>query len=702
MPPEVAAALRRHFGFDELRPGQAEALAPVLAGRDTLVVMPTGAGKSLVFQLAAMLRPGVTVVVSPLIALMKDQVDALVARGVPAVTVHSGMGEGEQRAALDRVARGDAKLIYVAPERLRTRGLLRALESAGVALLAIDEAHCVSQWGHDFRPDYLTIADARRRMGDPQVVALTATATPRVQDDIAAALGLREPARIVTGFNRPNLRFAVVNTTGKDDKMKTLLRLVEDLGAGAGLVYAGTRKETDLLARRLAERTGREVGAYHAGLPDAERTDVQDRFIGRRLDLVVATNAFGMGVDRGDVRFVAHWSLPSNLEAYYQEAGRAGRDGADAQAVLLYANQDVELRRRFIERDAPDRGALQALHAAALDAAGNDGIVRADPEELAEIAGMRGGGRVAAALLERAGALQRLDDKGALRVWNVAQWDDAGAARGLERSEVLRTHKLGELARLVEYAQSERCRRRTILDHFGDDEWLDIAPDRCCDVCETHAKLRPAPAELPRWDALPESSRVAIGLLDAVRRQPWPVGRRTMARVLVGSKAEGMERYARNPYYGRLAQHSEPVVDGFYRQLLLAGYLGVTGGSERPVMELTRLGRQAIDHREAVPLDLTATPSRRSRASARAGVAPETLSTEQDALFQRLREWRSKQALAQNVPPYVVFDDKTLRELAVARPASDDALLAVKGVGPMKLERYGGAVIALIASNSNA
>jgi ATP-dependent DNA helicase RecQ len=696
--PEVSAALRRHFGFDALRPGQDEALAPVLEGRDTLVVMPTGAGKSLVYQLAAVLGEGVTVVVSPLIALMKDQVDGLAARGVPAVAVHSAMPESAQRAALELVARGAVRMVYVAPERLRTRGLLRALDEVGVGRLAVDEAHCVSQWGHDFRPDYRALADARVRMGDPPCVALTATATPRVQDDIAASLGLRAPARVVTGFNRPNLRFVVRNAPGQKEKRQALLDLVAQHDGEAGLIYVSTRKEAESLAGVLAEKTGRAVGTYHAGLPDEARTDVQDRFIGRTLDLVVATNAFGMGVDRPDVRFVAHWSLPATLEAYYQEAGRGGRDGRDAEAVLLYAPQDSQLREWFIEQNAPDEGVLRALYRAAERMADEGGLVRAEPDTLAVAAKQHPiGGRVALALLERAGALDRLDDQGQLRVWRLGRWDAGGVADALEGAGWQRRHKTEELARLVTYAQTDRCRRRLILDHFGDDTPLDLVPERCCDACAARARLKAAPDEIPGWDELPMASRIALGLLDAVRRQKWPVGRRTLAKILAGSKAEGMARYERHPYYGRLQTYGQDAIDGFYKQLLLAGYLRVAGG-DMPIVELTALGRQAVEHREAIALELPGGGAAASRASSAGGAAvPEALTGDEEALFQRLRAWRAEQARAQEVPPYVVFDDKTLRAVAVARPADEDALLAVKGVGPAKLEKYGAEVLRIVA-----
>jgi ATP-dependent DNA helicase RecQ len=265
----------------------------------------------------------------------------------------------------------------------------------------------------------------------------------------------------------------------------------------------------------------------------------------------------------------------------------------------------------------------------------------------------------------------------------------------VDRAEQLRAHRAGELARLVDYVESGACRRRAILDHFGDAHPVAVDPQRCCDACAGRSLLREAPAALVAWDDLQMESRIALGLLDAVRRQPWPVGRRTLARVLVGSKAAGMERYERNPYYGRLSVHSEDDVDGFYRQLLLAGYLRVSGG-DRPVLELTALGSQAIDHREAVPLDLASGRAPGRQRGARA--VPAALNAEGEALFERLRTWRSREAAARKIPPYVVFDDKTLRALAAARPASGDALLAVRGVGPAKRERYGDDLLAIVTS----
>src|SRR6476661_1521351 len=353
------AALREHFGFTAFRPGQAEAVQAALADRDALVVMPTGAGKSLCYQLPALMREDLTVVVSPLVSLMQDQVEGLerVAPGRAAV-VNAQQDAAVNRAALERAAAGQVRLLYIAPERFSSPGFAEAVKAAHVGLFVVDEAHCVSQWGHDFRPDYFRLADAARWLGAKAIVASTATATPQVAADIVSRLGLREPVRVSTGFDRPNLSFAVVPCATTADKHRRLSAALAEPEARPAIVYAGTRMGTVRLADRLSSELGVEVLAYHAGLGREERAEAQRRFMSGEAEVVVATNAFGMGVDKADVRTVAHESVPPSLEAYYQEAGRAGRDGAPAKALLFAESRDKGLHVFFIQRAEVDDQAI--------------------------------------------------------------------------------------------------------------------------------------------------------------------------------------------------------------------------------------------------------------------------------------------------------------------------------------------------------
>ena len=714
--PRVAQTLQRYFGFDGLRPGQAEALDHVLSGKDALVVMPTGAGKSLVYQLAALLKEGTTVVLSPLIALMKDQVDALTARGIAACAVNSSMPEAEQRATLDQIARGKYTLVYAAPERLRSRAFLRAIAQSNLALLAVDEAHCVSQWGHDFRPDYLRIGQARQQFseaGSAQCIGLTATATEIVQDDIIESLHLHSPARVVTGFDRPNLLFRVQSAPTANDKREALREALEGAKDGATLVYVQTRKQADSVARYAADLYGsRHVGVYHAGLPDAERERAQNDFIQKRTNIVVATNAFGMGVDRADVRRVVHWALPPTMEAYYQEAGRAGRDGKPAEVLLLYAPTDRQLRQWFIDQAAPEEASLKRLHRRLQSRAG-DGPVEIGVDEAADLADLHPvGARTALGLLERMGALQRLDGGGDPMRVEVHAWDTLRADDVLARLRQHRDQKMHGLEQMSGYAETDGCRRQLLVGHFGEHIEPHADAARCCDACATRDSLPEVPDEKPEFDQMPMNARIALGLLDLVARLRWSVGRKTLVKIFTGSQAEGMDKYAHLPYFGKLGTYNQAVVDGFYKQLLREGYLKV--GGEYSTVELATLGRHALEHRIAIDLKTGAgarpaqvrSSSRSasgSRSTSGASASPADDLTPDDApLFEALRQWRTAEASAQGVPPYVVFADRVLVAIAQYRPQSEAALLAISGIGPAKNDRYGEAVLALVAQAESA
>ncbi len=356
--------MERVFGFREFRPGQEAILEAIFSGEEVLVVMPTGGGKSLCYQLPALLLPGVTLVISPLIALMKDQVDSLRVFEVPAISVNSLMSIGEQEEALRKIAEGSYKLIYASPERLRNTPFLRALKRNALSLVAVDEAHCISVWGHDFRPDYLKIGQALDWLGRPQTIALTATATDRVREDILSQLKLRAPKCFITGFDRKNLFFEVIQVKRSKEKVSYLAERLEGLRGGA-IIYAGTRKAVESIVRSL-DQAGTEALGYHAGLEEEERSRIQEAFMEGQANIVVATNAFGMGIDRSDIRLIMHYHFPGSIEAYYQECGRAGRDGAPSTCLLLFSPSDRRLQEFFIEMNYPDREVILSVYQALL------------------------------------------------------------------------------------------------------------------------------------------------------------------------------------------------------------------------------------------------------------------------------------------------------------------------------------------------
>src|SRR3982750_2534278 len=380
---KARATLRESFGYSGFRPGQERAIASVLAGRDTLVVLPTGGGKSLCFQVPALMLPGLTVVVSPLISLMKDQVDALNARGLAAAFINSTLTGSQVSDRLARAGRGDIKLLYVAPERFDVGTTAERLRSMGVSLLAVDEAHCISEWGHDFRPSYLRMRDVRERLGAPPTIALTAAATPEVRKDIALQLALRNPNVIVTGFDRTNLHYHVLPTRNEQEKDNALVQTLRD-HEGVAVIYASTRRNVERIAGVL-ERARVSATAYHAGLDDAHRHDVQENFMNERVRAIVATNAFGMGIDKPNVRLVVHPALPGPLEADYQEAGRAGRDGNQSECVLLHSFPDRFTHEFFIKGAYPERPMVESVYEALRRVVDASGMTDLGPAEIARL-----------------------------------------------------------------------------------------------------------------------------------------------------------------------------------------------------------------------------------------------------------------------------------------------------------------------------
>src|SRR4051794_11686132 len=486
---ELSPALKQHFGYEAFRKGQEAVVRSVLSGRPTIAILPTGGGKSLCYQLPALLLEGTTVVVSPLVALMKDQVDALRARGIAATFVNSSLGESERQERQAALRRGEYRLVYVAPERFRSPSFLSAVAGLTVPLLAVDEAHCISAWGHDFPPEYQQLARAREQLRAARVLALTATATPEVRRDIADALELRDPRIFVAGFDRPNLFIEVLRVSGDKDKLGRLVALAR--GGGPGLVYAATRKNVEKIVAAL-QAAGVDALGYHAGMRDEERVSTQERFLRGEVPLVAATNAFGMGVDKADIRFVVHFDTPRSVEAYYQEIGRAGRDGDESHALLLFNFADVMMQRRMIDAGRPSR----ELTAQAWEAARR--LRRGSIEELARTCAASGSELSGALkLLESAGHLERgrsRDGQFVVATPAVAA-KDLAVAFGLLGRGVARGGQM--LDRMVRFADTRGCRRQNLLRYFGDAE----APRSCkaCDACTG--------SRAPQAEALTSTSR---------------------------------------------------------------------------------------------------------------------------------------------------------------------------------------------------
>jgi len=667
----IERALRERFSHSSFRPGQLEVIDSVLSGRDVVAVMPTGSGKSLCYQLPALLLEGTTIVVSPLIALMKDQVDTLRRLGIAAAAIHSAVPGPEKASAEKDFLAGGLDLLYVAPERFAHAAFRHMLERAAVTRLVVDEAHCISQWGHDFRPDYLRLGELRARLKLP-VAAFTATATPEVRADIIRQLGLVRAVELVSGFERPNLTLAVETCRSRADKARLLDKVLAEVDP-PGVVYAATRKNVESWSEFL-QLKGLRTARYHAGLDDSERRRAQDGFLSGRAEVIAATNAFGMGVDKKDIRFVVHADLPGSVEAYYQEVGRAGRDGLASRCVLLFSAADVRTQEFFLAGSNPKPAVFRRVWHLLGEGA--------KEEEIEEEGGSDAAERMAATTAAR--LLRQAAEAASVALGEGTPPIDLAALAEKVRYDRER------LNAMVRYAYGRGCRTQFIYDYFAGSARGGVAP-RCggCDVClGWHAGGRRPPDDQEYL-----SIRIA---LSAVARLSGRFGLERMAQVLVGSRAREVLswRLDQIPTYGKLSQLSLDEVKDLLNLLADAGLVErqtLKGGKPGAfVLGLTEGGREVMHARARPELPLPARASDQRQAKAVQKAIPET------ALFDRLKKWRSKEALRRGVPAFVIFHDRTLATLASARPVDRKALGALKGVGPAKVAAYADALLDIL------
>jgi ATP-dependent DNA helicase RecQ len=684
-------ALKKHFGHGGFLDGQDRVIEQITSGRDGLVVMPTGGGKSLCYQLPALCFEGVTLVVSPLIALMKDQVDALVSKGIPATLINSTVAWEDQKERLDGMRSGRYKLVYVAPERFRAESFLSALKGVEVSLFAVDEAHCLSQWGHDFRPDYMRLGKALDKIGRPQCVALTATATPVVRADILDVLKLREPFEVVSGFARPNLSLGITAVEKKQQKYDRIREIIT--ANKTGIVYCATRKKVEEVAETLAAWRIKAI-AYHGGMSDTERENAQNIFLQRKADVAVATNAFGMGIDRSDVRFVIHFEVPGSVEAYYQEAGRAGRDGEAATCELLFNYADTRTQEFFIEGANPGAHTIREIYQYLLNTADKEYEVHRTIEDITEGAGVKNSMAVSSALaaLGRAGYIERFDIPGKrLRGTRLKKPDVF--ARALELDEAALEEKerrdRDKLKSMVELCYARTCRQQWILGYFGEED-ADICGN--CDICrDSEGNDQRAPTE--------EEALIVRKALSGVARMSrktadgWEgrYGRGKIVQMLCGSRSQeilagGLDQLST---YGLLKEQGTGYLNALMRAMGDAGLVRVDAG-EYPLLTLTALGEKVMRGGGKYRL---AWPSQSSGGGQVDSLADQGFD---GGLYSMLRDLRASLAKRDEVPPYVIFSNKTLEALARYRPTTVAEGLAVPGIGEAKAQRYLPAFLAVL------
>jgi ATP-dependent DNA helicase RecQ len=718
----LTSLLSRHFGFSSFNPGQREPIETVMSGGDAVVVMPTGSGKSICFQLPAMAMDGITLVVSPLISLMKDQVDSLVERGIPATCLNSSISMDDTAARVASLRRGETRIVYVAPERFRNSRFQSLLNDLNVSLLAIDESHCISQWGHDFRPDYLRLGEMVKTLPKARIMALTATATPEVRDDIIKQLGLGtagrpKPQVFVRGFRRDNLRLVVEPCRSHNLKLDRIHKILSNFPTG--IIYCSTRKQVERVGQMLGELKVKHM-VYHAGMADDKRIIAQDRFMKGEVPVVVATNAFGMGVDRSDLRFVIHWDIPGSIEAYYQEVGRAGRDGALSHCELLYNFADVSTQQFFLDGSNPDPQLILKLwtEVRAILAGGPQTCTLEEWSEQVMASDNKITVHTCMGLFDRAGLIER-----SITAGNRCYTTTLSKTADIDRLKALlpaieekRLRDQGKLDVMVNYVHSRQCRHRFILDYFGEPAAKASSCGRC-DYCGFSTATPPRPPTEDEWTLIQK-------LLSCVGRLNGRFGKHTVLAFAQATATKSVTDHHldQTPSYGILKGEPDDYLRALFDKLVEADAISV-GPAPYHVAAITPFGREVAWRRQTVsiqwparkvapiPASSSHEPWNTKFATRRKGKTPKAripkpvarpdedrlvLSAEEDRLFEELRAWRREEAALSEAPSFTIFSNRTLKAIAIAKPDTLAALEKIHGVGPHKLEAYGDAILKIL------